>query len=171
MYSAELIRFITGVPVLNDGTIPINTIASNANFVSKLYTPTYALSTVARLVQPDLNNGTIETIDLALGKETLVYKALQSDLASYAPDIYLLLRSVVLESFAILHTVDNSPVNLQYMSSKDIIRIRTNINYLADYMGTEEKYFYIIEDLRNLNISFGYVENQIDVIRSDRGVK
>ncbi|AIW03316.1 hypothetical protein CPT_Mater159 [Bacillus phage Mater] len=54
LYASDLIRFISNVPVLTDGTIPTNTIETNASFASVLYDPTYSLSVVARLVQKDL---------------------------------------------------------------------------------------------------------------------
>ncbi|AIW03315.1 hypothetical protein CPT_Mater158 [Bacillus phage Mater] len=98
-----------------------------------------------------------------------MYKALNSDLASYAPDIYVLLKATVLESFALLYTIDTTPTNLEYMSTNDIKKARTNINYIADYMSTEGKYYHMIESLRDMNISFGYIENQIGVIMKERG--
>jgi hypothetical protein len=166
-FSADLIRFISDIPVLNDGTLPLNSVTDD-QFKSTLYDPTYSLSTVARFVQDDLSK--LETSNDTLDKNTIVYKALNSDLASYAPDIYLLLRATVLESFAILYTTDTKPENLQYMSVKDIQRIKTNINYLGDYFSTETKYYGMIENMQEMNISFGYLENQIDVIMKERGV-
>ncbi|AXH71137.1 hypothetical protein BSP38_095 [Bacillus phage BSP38] len=168
-YSADLIRFISAVPVLNDGTIPLNTINNNNGFVSKLYEPTYSLSVLARLTQSVLTSDTIEVDTAALGEDTIVSMALNSDLSSYAPDIYLLLRAVVLESFSLLYNIEKDPSNLQYVSAKDIQNSMTNLSYIADYMSTEPKYFSMIEKLRDMNISFGYLENQIGVIMIERG--
>jgi hypothetical protein len=168
-YAADLIRFVSNVPVLNDGTIPINQIETTETFISDLYSPVYSLSTVARMVQGLLNSGKIEVTTETLDSSTIVYKALNNDLASYAPNIYLLLRAVVLESFALLYTIENELKNLQYMSVKDIQRAKVNLNYVADYLSTEPKYFYMIENLRDMNISFGYLQNQIDVIMNERG--
>jgi hypothetical protein len=168
-YSADLIRFVSNVPVLNDGTIPVNTIETNETFFSDLYEPVYALSTVARLVQGDINSGKIEVVNDSLDSSTIVYKALNSDLSSYAPNIYRLLRAVVLESFSLLYTIETEPKNLQYVSTQDILRVKQNLNYVADYFSTETKYFHMIERLRDMNVSFGYLQNQIDVIMSERG--
>jgi hypothetical protein len=168
-YSADLIRFVSNVPVLNDGTIPVNTIETNESFISDLYEPVYALSTVARMVQGEINSGKIEVVNDSLDSSTIVYKALNSDLASYAPNIYVLLRGVVLESFALLHTIETSPKNLQYVASQDILRVKGNLNYIADFFSTEPKYFHMVERLRDMNVSFGYLQNQIDVIMNERG--
>lgn len=167
----DLIKFISNIPVLNDGTIPLNVIGDNSTgFTSDMYTPVYSLSALARMVQPTLDSEDIELINVDLDPETIVYQALNSDLSSYAPDIYLLLRAVVLESFALLYAIDIGSANLQYVSSKDFNNIRTNINYIADYFSTEKKYYSMIDTLRTMNISLGYIENQVQVIMTDKGV-
>jgi hypothetical protein len=168
-YSADLIRFVSNVPVLNDGTIPINTIETTESFMSDLFEPVYALSTVARMVQGEINSGKIEVVNDSLDSSTIVYKALNSDLASYAPNIYMLLRAAVLESFALLYTIEVSPKNLQYVATQDILRVKENLNFIADFFSTDTKYFHMIERLRDMNVSFGYLQNQIDVIMNERG--
>lgn len=168
---SELIRFISGIPVLNDGTVPVNTLDSEAAFKSDLYTATYAVSSIARITQDVLNSDKIEVVDVQLEPGTIIKQALNSDLASYAPSIYLLVRMTVLESFALLYHIENDTENLQYVSTRDIKRIRENLNYIADYMGTEPKYYSMIEVLRHTNISFGYLQHQIDVIMNSKGVR
>ncbi|WZK93583.1 hypothetical protein [Bacillus phage BvP] len=168
-YPADLIRFISTIPVLNDGTIPLNTIKTSGSFVSPLYDPTYSLSILARLTQSVLTSDKIEVDNSSLSEDTIVSMALNSDLSSYSPDIYLLLRAVVLESFSLLYNIEQQASNLQYVSTKDIQRAKTNLGYIADFMSTEPKYFRMIEKLRDMNISFGYMENQIDVIMVERG--
>lgn len=163
-YAEDLIRFISNIPTLADGTIPVS-----PNFQSEMYEPVYSLSTVARLVQSELKSGKIEVENEELEPETVVYKALNSDLGSYAPDIYMLLRATVLEAFSLLYTIDNEFWNLQYVSHSDIRKARTNLNFISDYLSTEQKYYSLIEVLRDMNISFGYLENQIDVILNERG--
>ncbi|GAA5351232.1 hypothetical protein [Bacillus licheniformis] len=168
-FSSDLIRFISGIPVLNDGTIPLNNITDDDAFESKLYKPTYALTVLSRITQNELNNGTIEVTNDALDSNTIVMKALNSNLSSFSPDIYLLLKAVVLESFSLLYNIENSPKNLQYVSARDIRTIKTNTNFIADFFSTDPKYYHMIENMREMNISFGYIENQIDVIMVERG--
>ncbi|MGV3163535.1 hypothetical protein, partial [Streptococcus hyovaginalis] len=78
-FSSDLIRFISGIPVLNDGTIPLNNITDDDAFESKLYKPTYALTVLSRITQNELNNGTIEVTNDALDSNTIVMKALNSN--------------------------------------------------------------------------------------------
>lgn len=167
----DLVRFVQNVPVLNDGTIPLNQMdGTNSGFTSTMYTPVFALSALARMVQSDLNSDKIELINVDLDPSTIVYMALNSDLSSYAPDIYVLLRAVVLESFALLYAIETSSPNLQYVSDNDFTNTKTNIGYIADYFSSQEKYYGMIDTLRLMRVSFGYVENQVDVIMNDRGV-
>jgi hypothetical protein len=167
----DLVRFISDVPVLNDGTIPINTLDETPLYYSYMYEPVYSLSAIARITQGVLKNGKIEVVNIPLDPNTIVSKAYNSDLASYAPNIYLLLQAVVLESFALLYHIETDSINLQYVSHKDIQKIKTNIGYIADYFGSEDKYYSLIETMRIMNISLGYLENQIDVIMNDKGVR
>jgi len=163
----DLVKFVSSVPVLSDGTIPFNVLDDSKEFVSTLYKPVYSLSSVARLVLEDIKTDKIELINVELDPNTIVAKVMKSDLASYNPRIYALMTSVVLESFALLYSIEAASTNLQYIAAKDFLRIKENINYLADYFGTEKKYRSMIETLRNMHISFGYLENQVDVIMSN----
>jgi hypothetical protein len=167
----DLVRFVSNVPVLNDGTIPLNQMdGTNSGFTSNMYTPVWSLSALARMVQQDLNSDKIELVNIDLDPSTIVYQALNSDLSSFAPDIYLLLRAVVLESFALLYAIETGSTNLQYVSDKDFLNTKNNIGYIADYFSSQTKYYGLIDTLRIMRISFGYVENQVDVIMNDRGV-
>jgi hypothetical protein len=166
----DLIRFITSLPVLNDGTVPVNTMVENVQFVSSLYTPEYSLSMLARMTLDVLNINGVEATASSLDPNTIVFQVKNSDLATYAPDIYLLAKMVVLEGFAILYYSETDPLSLRYISKKDIQRAKNNINYMVDYLGTELKYLLMIDSFRTTAISFGYLENQLDVIMNDMGV-
>lgn len=167
----DLVRFISNIPVLNDGTIPLNTMSgTGSGFTSVMYTPVYALSALARMTQPVLNSDKLELVNVDLDPNTIVYRAFNCDLASYAPDIYVLLRAVVLESFALLYSIEMESANLQYVSNRDFNNIKTNIGFIADYFSSEDKYYGMVDTLRTMSISFGYIENQVGVILNDKGV-
>lgn len=169
-YASNLVRFISNVPVLSDGTIPINMVDEGVPFTSDLYEANYSLSAVARMVQSLLKGDKIEIVEVTPDSTTIVERAFDSNLASAYPEIYLLLRAVVLESFSLLYMIDNDPAQLQYMSQKDIRRVRTNVNFIADFFSIVPAYYFMIENMRDMNISLGYLENQIEVIMSERGV-
>jgi hypothetical protein len=167
----DLVRFVSDIPVLSDGTIPINTMDGRELYYSYMYEPVYNLSAIARITQNVLNSDKIEVVNVRLEPNTIVSQALNSDLAAYEPNIYLLLRAVVLESFALLYHMEEDSGKLQYVSSKDIQKMKTNINYIADYFGSEDKYYHMIETMRTMNISLGYLENQISLAMNNRGVR
>lgn len=167
----ELLRFISSIPVMSDGVVPMNTVETQITFNSPLYEATYSLSVIARMTQDVLTSGKIESVDAPVGAGTIVSQVLDSDLASYSPGIYLLIRMTVLESFALLYHLDRESENLQYVTSRDISRVRENINFINDYLGSEPKYHKMIEILRHMHISFGYLQNQVDVMMNSRGVR
>lgn len=167
----DLVRFISNVPVLNDGTIPLNSLDNGVSgFTSTMYTPVYSLSALARMTQSVLDSDALELVNIDLDPSTIVYMALNSDLASNAPDIYVLLRAVVLESFVLLYSIETGSKNLQYVSSRDFDNVKTNIGFIADYFSSDEKYYSMVDTLRIMSISFGYIENQVGVIMNDKGV-
>ena len=166
----DLLRFIAGIPVLDDGTVPLNTLVENVSYQSDMYTPDYALSMLARMCLDLLATKEIEGSPLPISPDTIVFQVLNCDLGHQAPDIYLLSRMVVLEAFAILYYAEQAPEYLRYVSKKDILRVKTNIQYISDYLSSEKKYLLMINSFRTTFISFGYLENQIEVVMADRGV-
>lgn len=166
----DLIRFVSNIPVLSDGTIPMNTLSDGISFTSTIWTPVYSLSVLARETTPIFTDGTLELVNIPLDPNTLVYMALNSDLATTMPSVYTLLRATVLESFAFIFSIDYAPANLKYVTATDFKNIKTNIKYIADYFSTNSNYYGMISPMRDMTVSFGYVENQVDVIMNDMGV-
>lgn len=167
---ADLVRFISNIPVLNDGTIPQNVLSDGIIFNSAMFTPVWSLSIFTRETMGILTDGTIQLVNAPLDTNTIISMALNSDLSTTMPAIYVLLRATCLEAFSFLYSVDYAPQNLKYVTTQDFQNIKTNIKYIADYFSTEEKYYSMISPLRDMIIAFGYVENQTTVILSDKGV-
>lgn len=167
---SELLRFVSNISVTSNGEITLNRIEQESDFRSSLYAPSFYLSLLARSVLDKLNSakGDFESLDTPVDKSSLPGKAMITDLSSSHPYIHLLLRSVVLEAFSLVYAIDEDREILSYISQKDIHRIKENINYLTDFMSTDRKYRNLIEPLRDTFISFGYLENQIDVILKER---
>lgn len=167
---ADLVRFISNLPVMGDGTVALNTISGGATFTSSLWTPVYSLSILARETIPSLTDGTLDIVSNSLDPNTIVAMALNSDLSTTMPNVSLLLRATVLEAYAFLYSVDYAPQNLKYVTAQDFVNIKTNIKYIADYFSSNSNYYSMIDQLRNMTVAFGYVENQIQVIINDKGV-
>ncbi|AID17883.1 hypothetical protein JBP901_gp171 [Bacillus phage JBP901] len=160
----DLVRFVSSVPVLPDGTIPLNEMGNAPQYVSTLYTPSFSVSALARLTLDDIKQNKVELINVPLDPRTIVAQVMDSDLATYNPRVYVLVCAVVLESFALLYSIEQTHTSLQYVTKKDILKIKQNINYISDYFGTERKYRKMIETLRDIDISIGYLENQVESI-------
>lgn len=166
----QLIRFISDIKVLEDGTVPLDYIDSDP-FVSELYEPTYSLSVLARITQSIINSGGIKPTSHELGENTIVHQAINTDLRDEAPEVYLLLKLTVLESFSLVYHIDESRKDLMYVSARDIRIMKNNISYITDYLGTRSKYHHMIETMRDMHVSLGYIEHQIGVIVNEREVR
>jgi hypothetical protein len=167
---ADLVRFISNVPVMSDGTIPQNIIDGVATFHSNMFTPVYALSILSRETASILTDGTVEAVQTSLDPSTIVYMALNCDLSIVMPSVYTLLRATVLEAFSFLYSIDYAPQNLKYVTAQDFVNIKNNIKYIADYFSSDSRYYKLISPMRDMTIAFGYVENQTQVIMNDKGV-
>ncbi len=163
---SDLIRFLSDIKVTSDGTVPMSNLEHSDIFVSELYEPEYSVSVLAIMTLSYINNGEFEEVSTPVHPETITGKVLSSDLSTYAPEVYLLTRLIVLETFSLVFSIHERRDNLRYVSKRDIARVKNNINYLTDYLGTEDKYLNMIEPLRNIHVSLGYIEHQIDVIIS-----
>src|SRR5690606_31527159 len=106
-HSSELIKFISNINILGGGEVPVDMVGEGEERSSN-YTPEFFVSSLARIMGDIIDVGGVETIDRPLEEETIVRKVLDSDLSLYAPDIYLLVRVVVLESFALLYHINNN---------------------------------------------------------------
>lgn len=135
---------------------------TTVQYTSTLYTPSFSVSALARLTLEDIQRNKIELINVPLDPRTIVSQVMNSDLATYNPRVYVLVCAVVLESFALLYNLEERNTNIQYVTKKDILKMKQNVNYIADYFGTERKYRTMIETLRDIDISIGYLENQVE---------
>lgn len=167
---AELVRFISGIVIDSEGKVHLDQLDVIDKFESDLYSPAFAVSVMSRMVLDEINQ-TVELLDMPVEKDSFIGLVLSSDLQAYSPYMYLLAKIVSLECYSVVYCIDEDRNKLRYVTKKDIRRIKENINYLADYMGTEDKYFRMVESLRNMYIALGYVENQLDVIINDREVR
>lgn len=167
---ADLIRFITGIPIAEDGIVYDNGLDDLDIFKSEMYEPDFSVSALALITIEHINNKGINQVNVPIDKGTITYKVLNSNMADRARHEYLLLRIIILESFSLLYSIDHFPDKLRFVSLKDMRKIRNNISYLSDFMGTRPEYHHMIESLWDMNISLGYLEHQIDVIMDNKGV-
>ncbi|ADH03182.1 gp36 [Bacillus phage W.Ph.] len=159
-----LVTFCSGVYPMENGVIPFNSINDNPLFESDMYTPTFSLSAVAMLVLKKIRAEQVSTNTLDVDKNTVVALTRDSDLSSTNPRMYTLIVSTVLEAFSILYTIESESPDISYLTKKDFKRVRENVSYIADYFSTERKYRHMISAFRDFELSFGYMENQVDTM-------
>lgn len=88
----------------------------------------------------------------------------QTDMFHYYPGAFQVLDFTVLEITALNWAFTNAPRLINYISKKDIKRIRYNLKVMADWCGSHEDYLSFIPRLRRLNIDLGMLENKLNYI-------
>lgn len=166
--SSSLIRFLNK---LNKGTITNRTgtkysfLVMELSFVSKYFTPVLKISEVSEELLTDIRNDDILTTGDDYTESSIIKKVEASDLEESAPNIYKLLQMVILESYTIVNCFTENTDNIKRITEEDVKRVRENLNYVADFMGSYPRYSDIIPDLRELDICFGYIEHQLPQYR------
>lgn len=160
-----LISFIRNIKGDFDNNVVLNVLDDNLHFVSRYYTPTLRLSTLSINILKEINSDRVTISPVDFNNNTIVTKVKATNIKSQAPRIYLIIQTIVLEAYAIVNCFLENPSSLKYLTKKDIQVVRENINYVCDYLGDYEEYISVVDELRELDINFGYIENQIDVIK------
>ncbi|XWX29927.1 hypothetical protein KQUDLBSD_CDS0087 [Staphylococcus phage PG-2021_40] len=160
-----LISFIRNIKGDFENNVVRNVLDDNVNFVSRYYTPTLRLSTLSINILKEINSDRITISPVDFNNNTIVTKVNDTNIKSQAPKIYLIIQTIVLEAYAIVNCFLENPSSLKYLTKKDVQVVRENINYVCDYLGDFEEYISVVDELRELDINFGYIENQIDIIK------
>lgn len=163
--TSSLLRFLKTIDVSNDTRVLANRLDGELTFTSKYYTPNLILSELAVKALQDIKSDVVPHTDTDINKESIVNSLRKTDLAIKEPGVYQILQTIVLEAFALINSVTESPTALKYVTKKDIALTRENINYVSDYLGDYPDYITVLDKLRELDISFGYIENQLDLMK------
>lgn len=163
--TSSLLRFLRTLDVLDDSRKVYNRLDSELTFTSEFFTPNLILSELATKVLADIKSNAIPYTDIDINKDSIVNHIRKTDLAIRQPGIYQMLQTIVLESFSLINTVTETPTALKYVTKQDIKTARENLNYVADYLGSFDDYITIVSKLRELDICFGYLENQLDLMK------
>lgn len=108
-------------------------------------------------------------------EDSILYPIIESSIGRSHPTIYLLMQAIGLESMALTYAYTYDHTLYELISTRDIKRTRRNIRLLCDWLGENQDYQYLVEWFRNVELSLGYMENQIDLlvnglsIRTDDG--
>lgn len=148
-----------------------NLLDENLQFVSRFYTPQLRLSPLADKVLELIKDDNIVVSDVDSNTHTIIKKVGSTILHIQAPQVYKILQSIVLEAYSIINCMTENIESLKYLSSMDLLIIRENINYVADYLSQHDNYDSIIEDLRSMDICFGYLEQQLPILKKELDIQ
>lgn len=165
----ELLRFISNIKLDNNNNLILNLLDTTPSFVTRFYTPNFSVSVLASNVLAKLERNTILASSVQLANSNLVHKVNTSGMKLKRPDIYLLLRTVVLETFSLIYTIREDNSLIKYLSLDEIKLTRANLRYILTEIGADEAYSPIIQDLHNLDIALGYIQAQVPVIKEALG--
>lgn len=166
--SSDLMRFISTLTIDPEGNIVTNVIDNEEpNFVSRFYTPHLRVSPLGADISAKVNFGEIEQSGKKLSNNTLVIQIINSGLKLKNPKMYRLAQSIILDCFAVVYAVEENVQLLVGIEPKDLAQTRENVKYLIDYLGGDEDYIEIIENLHSLSVAIGYVEHQLPLMRGD----
>lgn len=164
-----LLRFLNGLDT-ELTTSHMNLLDEEVSFVSKFYTPQLQLSELAKQKLIEIQTEDVPVLEREFNDNTIVHKANDTLLRVQAPRMYLILQSIVLEAYAIVNCFVESPQSLKYLTEEDVSIVRSNVNYVADYLSDYDEYNSIVLDLRDLELCFGSIELQLPLIKKEANV-
>lgn len=165
-HSSALLRFISSFDVDPDNSV-IGTALDEATFVSRFYTPKMKVSALAVKVLDELANNKILAENRTPHEGSFMYKLQNSDLRTTKPYLFQLSKTIMLECFSVVYAVEQKPELLKYLNQTDLQVARTNLKYLLDAIGDDPKYSSMTEDINKIDISMGYIQAQVPVLRGE----
>lgn len=166
-YASVLLRFISSYEIAPNNELVLNTLDKEAEFVSRFYTPRLRVSELASQVLKDIEGEKIKPVNRDPAKDSFLEKVLKGDLKVEKPNLYQIAKIIMLEVFSVVYLVDNKPGYAQYLSEQDIRQARMNVKYFLDAISGEDKYLELVEHLHNFDISLGYIQGQIPVLKGE----
>lgn len=166
--------FLTSIPVTAEHKLNITSSDLLSEFPDSNNQPSLSISPLAYTF---LNNYVdTATPDYSGVEDTILYPILGSGIgANNHVVIYEIMQAIGLESMALTYAYTYDQTLYEEISTRDIKRTRKNIRLLCDWLGSNDTYQYLVEWFRNVELSLGYLENQIDLlvnglsIRTDDG--
>lgn len=168
-HPASLIRFISYLETDPDNVIVNNVIDQEPNFISRFYTPNLRISPLASKVLKELQDNSFLTTNRDVSPNSLIGQLSNSNLKAENPHLYQIAQTIVLESFSLIYAIEDKEELIKFISADDINLVRTNLKYLLDAIGTNHKYTDMIENIQQMDVTLGYIEAQVPVIKN-RGV-
>lgn len=102
---------------------------------------------------------------------SLISMIINTDLKKKHRGVYEIIRLVISECWSLTYIMDTDASYLKDMSVEDLDLLELNINWICNFMGDYRKYRKFIEYFRDLDISVGYMKNQLGLIINSDDLK
>lgn len=132
----------------------------NADFTNEDKQPELKISKLAYNYW-ETNIYTNELTFTQLDNHYIIEQFLESDIMSSHPGFDRVLKMCMLELSALQHCMANNTADIEYMSTSDMDRIKSNLEIMCDYLASYDKYQKFVPRLREFEVSIGYLRNQL----------
>lgn len=166
--STDLIRFITTLPVDNQGKIVLNIIDKQGEptFISRYFTPRLEVNPIAPVVIQRVISKEITQTTQSLSNNTLTIEIVNSGLKQENLYVYRLCQSVLLDCFSLVYAIEEDRDLLARVTSAELTTTLENIKYIMDYTGGYDKYSSLNSRFNNVYIAVGYLKAQLPVLKA-----
>lgn len=121
------------------------------------------ISEASRKIRNEVLRTAVPVVE-KLDNNSLITIILNTDLKTKHNGIYTLFQSVLLECYTLEYILAKDKNYILYLRKEDLSNLRINLRFLSNWLADYRKYRFIIQYLRELDISIGYTENQVDYI-------
>lgn len=143
----EYIRFIDSAPINDSGEFVINKLDYPDSYISDYYTPNFEVTSVATKVKNLIDTSDYCDNMTQLEDGSFIKLVENSDISYNNPSTYLLIKGIVLDIFSINYTFQYDTDLESYLSASDLDKLLSNIEYVIDSLGFDNKYSEIISYL------------------------
>lgn len=166
-YASVLLRFISSYEIAPNNDLVLNTLDREAEFISRFYTPRLRVSELASYVLKDIQANRITPTRRHPNKGSFLEKVTQNNMRDNDPALYQLAKIIMLEVFSVVYLVDHKKEYAEYLTEPDMQQARANVKYFLDAISGTEKYLDLVEHLHQFDISLGYIQGQIPVLKGE----
>lgn len=167
IYASVLLRFISSYEIAPNNELVLNTLDKEASFVSRFYTPRLRVSELASRVLRDIEGEQIKPVNRNPVEGSFLDKITKSNLRAENPRLYQIAKIIMLEVFSVVYLVDYKPEYAEYLSEAELRQARVNVKYFLDAISGQDKYLDLVEHLHNFDISLGYIQGQVPVLKGE----
>lgn len=121
------------------------------------------ISEASRRIRDEVLRNAVPVIQ-PLDEDSLISQVLDTDLQTAHNGIFTLFQAVTLEMYTLEYILATDKNYIISLKKEDLHNLRTNLRFLSCWLADYRKYRFLIQYLREIDISIGYTENQINYI-------